>query len=261
MDMEQTRELLAKLRGLELELETLKLYGHKEIEGRLDRNWINKLREAAKSVERSTIKKHDEEVKLQARQPAKEEALDPIRSEVEACHKCALSDTRTNTVFGVGDPNARLMFIGEAPGADEDRKGEPFVGRAGQLLTSMIEAMGLKREDVYIANILKCRPPGNRDPLPAEVELCEPYLVRQIEVIKPEVICGLGRVAVQTLLKTKTPISRLRGEFHSYHGTPLLATFHPAYLLRNPAAKKDAWNDLQMVMKKLGLKVPPKKKH
>ncbi|MGK7346330.1 MAG: uracil-DNA glycosylase [Candidatus Nitrospinota bacterium M3_3B_026] len=249
--MSASRELLARLDALSLELETLKIMGCRELEGPLPADWIERLSaDGGGDTVDKTVEK---------RKPAgARESLDAIRGEVKSCHKCGLSETRTNTVFGVGNPDARLMFIGEAPGADEDRKGEPFVGRAGQLLTRMIKAMGLKREDVYIANILKCRPPGNRDPLPGEVELCEPYLVRQIEAVRPEVICALGRVAVQTLLKTKTPISRLRGEFHSYHDTPLLATFHPAYLLRNPPSKAEAWSDLQMVMKKLGMPLPAK---
>jgi len=254
--MSQSRELSLKLHRLRQELETLRLYGYTEIEGRLDEGWIEKLKAAV--VTRAQAKPQEEMKRKNAAQGA--EGLAPIRKEVEACHKCELSGTRTNTVFGVGNPKARLMFIGEAPGADEDKKGEPFVGRAGQLLTSMIEAMGLRREDVYIANILKCRPPGNRNPLPGEVELCEPYLVRKIKGIKPEVICALGAVSAKTLLKTNSPISRLRGEFHSYHGTPLLPTFHPAYLLRNPGAKKDAWNDLKMVMNKVGIPVPDGKK-
>lgn len=241
------QELLARLDALSLELETLKIMGYRELEGTLPAGWLERL---GKVETKGSVGKT----------AGARGKLDAIRGEVESCRKCELSKTRTNTVFGVGNPEARLMFVGEAPGADEDRQGEPFVGRAGQLLTRMIKAMGLEREDVYIANILKCRPPGNRDPLPAETELCEPYLVRQIEAVRPEVICALGRVAAQTLLKTNTPISRLRGEFHSYHGTPLLATFHPAYLLRNPASKADAWGDLKMVMKKLGMK-PPKKEN
>ena len=153
------------------------------------------------------------------------------------------------------------MFIGEGPGAEEARRGEPVEGRAGQLLTAMIEkGMNLRRADVYIANIVKCRPPGNRDPEPLEVESCEPYLKRQIAVIQPEVICALGRVAAQTLLKTATPISSLRGEFHEYEGIPLLPTFHPAYLLRNPAMKKEAWGDLKTILRRLGLPVPADKK-
>jgi DNA polymerase len=181
------------------------------------------------------------------------DSLDQIGRDVAKCRKCGLAKTRTNTVPGAGLSSAKLMFIGEAPGADEDKQGEPFVGRAGKLFTNMIEAMGLQRNEVYIANILKCRPPKNRDPEAVEVEMCKPFLKRQITEIKPRIICALGRVSAQTLLKTKSPLSTLRGNFHKYEGTDLLATFHPAYLLRNPAAKKDAWNDLQIIMEKMGL--------
>jgi DNA polymerase len=167
-----------------------------------------------------------------------------LEAEVRACTKCALHKTRTQTVFGVGNRNARWMFIGEAPGADEDRQGEPFVGKAGQLLNAILFAMGLKREEVYIANVLKCRPPGNRDPQPEEVEQCEPYLIRQIELIRPRLIVALGRHAAHSLLKTEVPLGKLRGQKLSYHGTPLFVTYHPAYLLRNPADKRKVWDDL-----------------
>lgn len=169
---------------------------------------------------------------------------EPLARAVAGCTRCGLQATRTQTVFGVGKRSAQWLFIGEAPGADEDRQGEPFVGRAGQLLNAMIEAIGLKREEVYIANVLKCRPPGNRDPQPNEVECCEPYLIRQIELIRPRLIVALGRHAAHNLLKTEAPLSRLRGQRLSYRGTPLVATFHPAYLLRNPADKRRAWDDL-----------------
>jgi len=168
---------------------------------------------------------------------------------VAACTRCALHATRTQTVFGVGNRQAQWLFVGEAPGADEDRQGEPFVGRAGQLLNAMIEAIGLTREEVYIANVLKCRPPGNRDPQPNEVECCEPYLVRQIELINPRLIVALGRHAAHSLLKTDAPLSRLRGQRLAYRGTPLVATFHPAYLLRSPADKRRAWDDLCLARK------------
>ncbi|MCR4300242.1 MAG: uracil-DNA glycosylase [Sulfuricaulis sp.] len=167
-----------------------------------------------------------------------------LESAVRTCTKCSLHVTRTQTVFGVGDRQAQWMFIGEAPGADEDRQGEPFVGRAGQLLNAILFALGLKREDVYIANVLKCRPPGNRDPQPEEVAQCEPYLLRQIELIKPRLIVALGRHAAHSLLKTEVALGKLRGQQHSYHGTPLFVTYHPAYLLRNPADKRKVWNDL-----------------
>jgi uracil-DNA glycosylase family 4 len=167
-----------------------------------------------------------------------------LEATVSACTRCALHATRKQTVFGVGDRRARWMFIGEAPGADEDRLGEPFVGRAGQLLNAMLFAIGLKREEVYIANVLKCRPPGNRDPQPDEVEQCEPYLIRQIELIQPRLIVALGRHAAHSLLKTEVPLGKLRGQRLSYHGTPLIVTYHPAYLLRNPADKRKVWDDL-----------------
>ncbi len=174
-----------------------------------------------------------------------------IREDLGDCRRCKLAPLRTHLVFGVGDPSAELMFIGEAPGEDEDLQGEPFVGRAGQLLTRIIEAMQLRREQVYIANILKCRPPQNRDPEPDEVACCEPFLHRQIAAIQPLVIVALGRWAAQTLLRTETPISRLRGRFFEFRGAWLLPTFHPSYLLRNPAAKKDVWEDMKKVMERL----------
>lgn len=167
-----------------------------------------------------------------------------LETEVRGCVKCPLHTTRTQTVFGVGNRNAQWMFIGEAPGADEDAKGEPFVGRAGQLLNAMIAAIGLKREDVYIANVLKCRPPNNRDPQPAEVEQCEPYLVRQIALIQPKLIVALGRHAAHSLLKTDLALARLRGQVLSYQEIPLVVTYHPAYLLRTPSDKRKAWEDL-----------------
>lgn len=165
---------------------------------------------------------------------------------VSACQRCPLHETRTQTVFGVGDTKARWVFVGEAPGAEEDRQGEPFVGRAGQLLNAMLFALGLKREDVYIANVLKCRPPDNRDPRPGEVEACEPYLLRQLELIQPSIIVALGRHAVHSLLKTDLALGRLRKTRHNYHGTPLVATYHPAYLLRSPQDKAKAWEDLKL---------------
>ena len=185
-----------------------------------------------------------------------------LAEEVAVCRKCAnLAATRTQTVFADGSPAARLMFIGEAPGADEDRTGIPFVGRAGQLLTDMItKGMGLKRHDVYIANILKCRPPENRDPSGEEAANCLPYLERQIDIIRPEFICLLGRVAVQYLLGTTLSMGKLRGKWYRYQGIPTIVTYHPAYLLRTPSAKKDAWEDLQILMNAMGLPVPSRKK-
>jgi DNA polymerase len=165
----------------------------------------------------------------------------------EGCTKCKLSETRTNVVFGEGNPHAKLVFVGEAPGADEDRQGLPFVGKAGQLLTRIIEAMKLKRSDVYICNILKCRPPGNRTPASHEIECCIPYLMKQLEAINPPLICALGNVAAQTLLRTKAPMSRIRGRFHKFGDALLMPTYHPAALLRNPAYKRDVWEDVQLI--------------
>ncbi|HBF13547.1 MAG TPA: hypothetical protein DDW49_09250 [Deltaproteobacteria bacterium] len=173
--------------------------------------------------------------------------------EIGNCTRCVLHKGRTKLVFGVGNPNAELMFVGEGPGADEDLKGEPFVGRAGQLLTKMIEAMGLKREDIYIANLIKCRPPNNRNPEPSEIAQCMPFLKKQIEIIGPKVIVSLGKFASQTLLQTEVPITKLRGEFQNYGPSKLMPTYHPAFLLRNPNMKKFVWEDLQKVMKELGI--------
>lgn len=186
--------------------------------------------------------------------PQRIEALALVNDEVVACRRCAdLCRLRTRTVFGVGDPEARLVFLGEAPGADEDRQGEPFVGRAGQLLTKIIEACTLRREQVYILNVLKCRPPDNRNPLPDEIENCREYLDRQLAVIRPEFICCLGKVAAQRLLEVETPIGKLRGKFFNYRGSSVLCTYHPSYLLRNPGAKKDVWEDMKLLMGRLGI--------
>jgi uracil-DNA glycosylase len=177
-----------------------------------------------------------------------EQVLREIREDIGECTRCKLHGMgRTNIVFGVGNPNADLMFVGEAPGADEDIQGEPFVGRAGQLLTKIIEAIGMKREDVYIANVLKCRPPGNRNPEPDEVEQCEPFLLRQIDTVKPKVIVALGKFAAQCLLKTNDPITRLRGREYKYRNAILMPTYHPAYLLRTPSAKREVWEDMKRV--------------
>jgi DNA polymerase len=184
-------------------------------------------------------------------------ALRLIREDLGDCTRCRLhKQGRQQIVFGVGNPRADLMFIGEAPGADEDIQGEPFVGRAGQLLNNMIKAMGLRREDVYIANIIKCRPPGNRTPEREECETCSPFLFRQIEVVKPKAIVALGAVAAKTLLAINAPMSELRGRWYDFRGTKLAVTYHPAFLLRDPRQKKEAWRDLQMVMKELGLVAP-----
>ena len=183
-----------------------------------------------------------------------------IDERVRQCRDCPLCEGRTNTVFGVGDPCARLMFVGEGPGYDEDRLGEPFVGKAGQLLDKMITAMGLDRSQVYIANIVKCRPPGNRTPEAGEMATCFPYLREQIEIVQPEVLCTLGNTPTRALLQTTTPISRLRGRFQEYGGVPVMPTFHPAYLLRNPAAKREVWEDLKTILGILGLPVPQRKR-
>jgi len=185
---------------------------------------------------------------------AARETLDEVRADLGDCQRCKLAGGRTNLVYGVGDPHARLVFVGEGPGADEDAKGEPFVGRAGQLLTEIItKGMKVRRQDVYICNVVKCRPPGNRNPEPDEVAACEPFLVRQLRAIGPEVIVALGKFAAQTLLQTKTPITRLRGQWFEYQGVPLMPTLHPAYLLRNPGDKKLVWQDIKSVMARLGL--------
>src|SRR5690349_10369234 len=180
------------------------------------------------------------------------DALVAIRTEIGDCTRCKLhAQGRKQIVFGVGNPDADLMFVGEAPGGDEDIQGIPFVGRAGQLLTKIIEAINLKREDVYIANVIKCRPPGNRNPEQDEVETCEPFLFDQVDIIKPKVIVALGTFAARTLLRTLDPISRLRGRVYDYRGARLIPTFHPAYLLRNPASKRDVWEDMKKVRRLL----------
>lgn len=176
-------------------------------------------------------------------------SLDEVREHLGECTRCKLHTGRKTIVFGVGSPTADLVFVGEGPGADEDAQGIPFVGRAGQLLTKIIEAMQMRREDVYICNIIKCRPPDNRNPEPDEIAACEPFLKAQLAVLKPKVICCLGTFAAQTLLRTKESISRLRGRFQSYEGIPLLPTFHPAYLLRNPHEKRTVWEDMKLLQK------------
>ena len=183
----------------------------------------------------------------------KGETLDDIRLDLGDCIRCKLSSGRLNIVFGTGNSQARLVFVGEGPGYDEDQQGEPFVGAAGQLLTKIIQAMGLHREDVYICNIIKCRPPGNRNPEIDEISACTPFLKRQLQSISPDFICALGSFAAQTLLKSTTPISRLRGRFYDCMGARLIPTYHPAYLLRNPQKKRDVWQDMQMLMRAMGL--------
>lgn len=186
--------------------------------------------------------------------------LDELREVLGDCRRCKLCKGRNSIVFGTGNPRARLMFVGEGPGEDEDRQGEPFVGKAGELLDSIItNGMGLKRSEVYIANVIKCRPPNNRNPEPDEIVACEPFLMRQVELVKPEVIVSLGNFATQALLRDRTPISRRRGHWHAVAGTPLMPTFHPAYLLRNPSDKRLVWEDVKLVMGRLGLPLPSRK--
>jgi uracil-DNA glycosylase len=185
--------------------------------------------------------------------PNSSHPFDALRNLAHDCTKCRLAGTRTNVVFGVGNPNADLMFIGEAPGRDEDLKGEPFVGRAGQLLTDIIKAMKLTRGDVYIANVIKCRPPENRNPEPDELDACRPFIRRQVELIQPKVIVTLGRFALQSLTEKAYGITSVRGQWLEYNGVKVMPTYHPAYLLRNPAAKKEVWADMKKVMAELGL--------
>ena len=187
------------------------------------------------------------------------ETLLKVREDLGECARCKLHKTRNKIVFGDGSAKAQLVFVGEGPGADEDAQGLPFVGRAGKLLTQMIEAMGLQRSDVYICNVVKCRPPGNRQPEPDEVEKCSPFLFRQLDVLQPKVIVCLGATAAQTLLQTNRGISHFRGQWMDFRGYKMLATYHPAYLLRNPAAKGDVWKDLQKVMAELGLEIKKNK--
>ena len=205
-----------------------------------DANWRQR---AAAPVESSVVASHE----IVAQHTA--DTLDAIKEDIgEDCRRCKLCTLgRSQIVFGVGNPKARLMFVGEAPGEDEDKKGEPFVGRAGQLLTRIIEAIGLTREQVYIANVIKCRPPNNRNPEADEVAACEPFLFRQIDVIQPKVIVPLGKFAAQSLLRSTDPITRLRGRQFDYRGAVLIPTFHPAYLLRNPSAKREVWEDMKKV--------------
>ncbi len=190
---------------------------------------------------------YNEEAKVELSKSEKIEALGKLEEQVNRCAQCELCKQRTNVVFGVGNPDADLMFVGEAPGYYEDVQGEPFVGKAGQLLTKIIESIGMKRGDVYIANILKCRPPDNRNPNANEIVMCSPHLIRQIEIIRPKIICALGTFAAQRLLDTKETIGKLRGRFFEYQSTKFLATYHPAYLLRNPDDKKKVWADIKKV--------------
>ena len=202
-----------------------------------------------KKADKNTTTKQSASKKLNKR-----EAIVALKETTDRCTKCAeLVKNRNNVVFGAGNVSAKLMFIGEAPGRDEDQQGLPFVGRAGQLLTKMIESIGLTRQQVFIANVLKCRPPKNRNPLPVEIMNCEPYLLEQLKLIQPHLICALGTFSAQMLLKSDLPISRLRGQFHDYYGIKVLPTFHPAYLLRSPSEKRKAWEDMKRIKKELGL--------
>lgn len=186
------------------------------------------------------------------------DSLEKIARDLKGCVRCRLHKERNHIVVGDGSPKAKLVFVGEGPGAQEDLKGLPFVGRAGQLLDKMIGAIGLSRSDVYICNVVKCRPPGNRNPEPDEIEKCSPFLFRQLDHLQPKVVVALGKFAAQTLLQTDERISKLRGNFFDYRGTKLIPTYHPAFLLRNPSAKKEVWTDLKKVAKELGLKIPTK---
>jgi uracil-DNA glycosylase len=211
--------------------------------------------EPAPSLSRGTAEDMFAAPKPEAEVTDRAQALRLIKEDLGECTRCVLSrQGRKTIVFGEGDPNAELMFVGEGPGADEDEQGRPFVGRAGQLLNKMIEAMGLKREQVYIANVVKCRPPGNRTPEREEIETCSPFLLRQIAVIQPKAIVALGAVSARCLLGLNEPMARLRGRWFDFRGTRLAVTYHPAFLLRDPRQKKETWKDLQMVMEYLGLK-------
>jgi uracil-DNA glycosylase len=233
----------------------LKYYRELGVDG-ISRDATWRQREAPHGAEPTDIAPVSAPVESAQAVPVRESAgrileLREIRDEIGDCTRCKLHKGRTNIVFGVGDPHAGLMFIGEGPGADEDLKGEPFVGRAGQLLTQIIKAMGLTREQVYIANVVKCRPPENRNPEPDEIEQCSPFLRAQIASVNPAVIVALGKFAAQTLLGVETPISRMRGQFHQMGAVAVMPTFHPSYLLRNPGAKREVWEDMKMVMARL----------
>lgn len=202
---------------------------------------------------RTGIERHRKESVAKGRRREADNELERIRAEIGDCKRCKLCKTRRNIVFGAGNPDAELMFVGEGPGADEDEQGLPFVGRAGQLLTKIIEAMKLTRNDVYIANCVKCRPPNNRNPEPDELETCMPFLMKQIEAVDPRIIVCLGGVAAKDMLRTDVPISKLRGKLVEWNGRKLMPTFHPAFLLRNPEMKRPVWEDMQAVMRELGI--------
>jgi len=217
---------------------------------------LNELREALGAARSQLEYQRDlgfTELMRAAAVPAGDDGLPlaEVRTRLGDCQSCPLSKTRKSLVFGVGNPAARLVLVGEAPGREEDERGEPFVGEAGRLLDRILLAMGLQREEVYICNVLKCRPPNNRDPEPVEITTCEPFLVEQLAAIRPQLIIALGRFAIQTLLQTKAPISKLRGSWQEYQGIPLMPTYHPAYLLRNPLGKREVWADMRLVMQRL----------
>jgi uracil-DNA glycosylase len=238
--------------GDELASLVLSLRRHLQRQRRMGIRFLPKSEAAATIVSEKLVADNAQERVLGRPDAGNVTSLEELRDNIGDCRRCKLHSGRTHVVFGVGNPNAKLMFVGEGPGRDEDLKGEPFVGRAGQLLTDIItKGMGLAREDVYIANVVKCRPPQNRNPEADEVASCEPFLKKQIELIRPEIIVGLGKFAVQTLLQSKVPITRLRGNWHTYMGIKLMPTFHPAYLLRNPADKKLVWEDIKKVMKEM----------
>lgn len=220
-------------------------------------NQLKYVREGAMDVDTNSSQTTTAEANSGADLSTRTKLLNVLAAEVAGCTRCSeLARTRTQTVFGVGNPEARLCFFGEAPGADEDRLGEPFVGRAGQLLTKIIEACALKREDVYILNVLKCRPPGNRNPTDLESQFCSTFYERQLEIIRPDFICCLGSVAAKTLLETTQSIGKLRGRFHLWRDIRVIATYHPAYLLRNPTAKRSVWEDMQMLISAMGIELP-----
>jgi uracil-DNA glycosylase family 4 len=232
------------LHGLKKSLEFYRELGFERFPVKLDKMLKN------------TEDKKDEKISLMSDKECspgnqKEKALRALRAEIGDCQRCRLSKGRKNLVFGEGDPDADILFVGEGPGREEDRQGRPFVGDAGKVLTNLIRKMGLKREDVYIANVVKCRPPMNRDPEQDEILTCSPFLEKQIEIIRPQVIMALGRVSSQRLVGSMIPISKLRGKFYDFKGIPLMPTFHPAYLIRNPKDKWLTWNDAQKVLEKL----------
>ncbi len=260
MSMEEIRELLQELKD---SLEIQKELGVNRVP--VTRNTDSSNEQTGLSSETATESQLND-MKKQGTEPifqpdltdtGKKETLEEIRQDLGDCTRCKLHKGRTNIVFGEGNPQARIVFVGEGPGRDEDQQGRPFVGRAGKLLTRIINAMGLKRSDVYICNVVKCRPPNNRNPEPDEVAACEPFLLRQIRSIQPEVIICLGSVATRLLLKTKNVrMGELRGQFHQYGNSKLMITYHPAALLRNPNFKKPVWEDMKIVMKELGLPLP-----